>query len=68
MCEKFPGHIALQQFIEVGNRVPLVHQGETKLVLDIDSDKLTDFDVTDQKYLEQILGLSNCDIFQFETR
>jgi L-methionine (R)-S-oxide reductase len=37
--------------------VPLVVKGETQLVLDVDSDKLNDFDAGDQKYLEAIVEL-----------
>jgi L-methionine (R)-S-oxide reductase len=55
--DKFPGHIACSSLSKSEIVVPLVHQGETKLVLDIDSDKLADFDATDRKYLEKIIGL-----------
>jgi len=55
--DKFPGHIACSSLSKSEIVVPLVHRGETKLVLDVDSDKPADFDATDQKYLEQILGL-----------
>jgi L-methionine (R)-S-oxide reductase len=55
--DKFPGHIACSSLSKSEIVVPLIHQGETKLVLDIDSDKLADFDATDQKYLEKIIGL-----------
>jgi L-methionine (R)-S-oxide reductase len=37
--------------------VPLIARGETQLVLDVDSDKLNDFDAADQKYLEAIVEL-----------
>ena len=55
--DKFPGHIACSSLSRSEIVVPLVDQGKTKLVLDVDSDKLADFDATDQKYLEQIVGL-----------
>jgi GAF domain-containing protein len=55
--EQFPGHIACSSLSKSEIVVPLVHNGETKLVLDTDSDKLNDFDAVDQKYLEQIVGL-----------
>lgn len=55
--EKFPGHIACSSLSRSEIVVPLVHRGETKLVLDVDSDKLADFDVIDQMYLEKIVGL-----------
>jgi L-methionine (R)-S-oxide reductase len=53
----FPGHIACSSLSKSEIVVPLVHRGETKLVLDVDSDKPDDFDAIDQKYLEQIIGL-----------
>jgi L-methionine (R)-S-oxide reductase len=53
--DKFPGHIACSSLSKSEIVIPLVHQGETKLVLDIDSDKLADFDAIDQTYLEQII-------------
>jgi L-methionine (R)-S-oxide reductase len=54
---KFPGHIACSDLSQSEIVVPLIHQGETRLVLDVDSDKLGAFDAKDQKYLEQIIGL-----------
>jgi L-methionine (R)-S-oxide reductase len=36
--------------------VPLVHNGHTQLILDIDSDELNAFDQTDQNYLELIVA------------
>jgi L-methionine (R)-S-oxide reductase len=53
--DKFPGHIACSSLSKSEIVVPLVHKRETKLILDIDSDKLDDFDVIDQNYLEQIV-------------
>lgn len=55
--DAFPGHIACSSLSRSEIVVPLVYQGETRLVLDVDSDKLNDFDETDQKYLEQIIDL-----------
>ncbi len=55
--EQFPGHIACSSLSKSEIVVPLVHNGETKLVLDIDSDKLNDFDAVDQQSLEQIVRL-----------
>ena len=55
--DKFPGHIACSSLSKSEIVVPLVHNGETKLVLDIDSDEPDDFDSTDQHYLEQIVRL-----------
>jgi GAF domain-containing protein len=55
--DKFPGHIACSGLSKSEIVVPLVYEAETKLVLDVDSDRLADFDAADQKYLEQIIGL-----------
>lgn len=55
--EAFPGHIACSSLSKSEIVVPLVYQGETQLVLDIDSDRLNDFDATDQAYLERIVAL-----------
>jgi len=55
--DKFPGHIACSSLSKSEIVVPLVHGGETRLVLDVDSDKLNGFNEIDQTYLEQIVGL-----------
>jgi L-methionine (R)-S-oxide reductase len=55
--EKFPGHIACSSLSKSEIVVPLVHNGQTQLILDIDSDKPDDFDAIDSKYLEQIVEL-----------
>lgn len=52
--EKFPGHIACNSSSKSEIVVP-VFSGTTVIgVLDIDSDRLNDFDVTDQENLERI--------------
>lgn len=55
--DQFPGHIACSSLSKSEIAVPLVAGGETKLVLDIDSDKAGDFSALDQHYLEQIVAL-----------
>lgn len=55
--DQFPGHIACSSLSKSEIVVPLVAGGETKLVLDIDSDKVGDFSEVDQKYVEQIVAL-----------
>ena len=55
--EAFPGHIACSSLSLSEIVVPLVHQGSTQLVLDVDSDKINYFDAVDQRYLEQVIGL-----------
>lgn len=54
---QFPGHIACSSTSQSEVVVPLVVKGETKMVLDVDSDQLNDFDLTDQQYLEQVVAL-----------
>lgn len=55
--EAFPGHIACASESKSEIVVPVIKDGEVKLVLDVDSDKLNDFDEVDQKYLEQLMKL-----------
>jgi L-methionine (R)-S-oxide reductase len=54
--DKFPGHIACSALSKSEIVVPLVHNGQTQLVLDIDSDELNAFDQTDQAHLELIVA------------
>ncbi|MDX2248722.1 MAG: GAF domain-containing protein [Bacteroidia bacterium] len=55
--EKFPGHIACSSASQSEIVVPLVVNGQTVLVLDVDSDVYDDFSETDQTYLEQIMEI-----------
>lgn len=55
--DAFPGHIACSSLSKSEIVVPLVAQGETQLVLDIDSDKAGDFDATDRVWCERIMAL-----------
>ncbi|WP_114777563.1 GAF domain-containing protein [Botryobacter ruber] len=55
--EAFPGHIACSSASKSEIVLPVLKDGEVKLVFDIDSDKLNDFDETDQHYLEQLMQL-----------
>ena len=55
--EAFPGHIACSSASKSEIVVPAFHEGEVFLVLDVDSDKLDDFDAVDQRYLEDLMGL-----------
>ncbi|GAB2527597.1 GAF domain-containing protein [Rufibacter soli] len=56
--EAFPGHIACSSDSKSEIVVPVIKDGEVKMVLDVDSDRLNDFDETDQKYLEQLMKLA----------
>jgi L-methionine (R)-S-oxide reductase len=57
--EKFPGHIACSSLSKSEIVVPIVKNNEVVAVLDVDSEYLDSFDETDQKFLEQIVGLIN---------
>lgn len=52
--DEFPGHIACSALSKSEIVVPIFNRGEIIGVLDIDSDKINDFDKTDQAYLEKI--------------
>ena len=53
--DQFPGHIACSSSSKSEIVVPIVNtNNEVAFVLDIDSDKLNDFDETDQVYLERL--------------
>jgi len=55
--DQFPGHIACSSLSKSEIVVPLVANGETRLVLDIDSDKVCDFSEVDARWLEKIVTL-----------
>lgn len=55
--EAFPGHIACSSLSKSEIVVPLVAGGETRLVLDIDSDKLGDFSEVDRVWLERVVAV-----------
>ncbi|WP_027003031.1 GAF domain-containing protein [Hugenholtzia roseola] len=52
--EKFEGHIACSSLSKSEIVVPIFQNGEVVLILDVDSDKLDDFEADDQFYLEQV--------------
>ncbi len=55
--EAFPGHIACSSASKSEIVVPVFQDGEVFLVLDVDSDRLDDFDAVDQRYLEDLMGM-----------
>ena len=55
--EAFPGHIACSSASKSEIVVPAFQEGEVFLVLDVDSDRLDDFDGVDQCYLEELMGI-----------
>jgi len=55
--EKFPGHIACSSLSKSEIVIPLISNNQVWAVLDVDSNELNQFDITDQQYLEKILLL-----------
>lgn len=55
--EKFPGHIACSSLSRSEIVIPLLFNDEVWAVLDVDSEALDQFDETDNKYLEEIIGM-----------
>lgn len=55
--EAFPGHIACSSASKSEIVVPVLKNDQVTMVLDVDSDKLNDFDETDQLYLEKLAQL-----------
>jgi L-methionine (R)-S-oxide reductase len=55
--DQFPGHIACSSDSRSEIVVPLIHDGECKMVLDVDSHLLDDFSAVDQHYLEEMMAL-----------
>ena len=54
--EKFPGHIACSSLSKSEIVISIIINNEVTGVLDVDSVLLNDFDETDKKYLEEIVG------------
>jgi len=54
---QFPGHIACSSASKSEIVIPIFENNTVVGVLDVDSDQLSDFDKTDQHYLEQICTL-----------
>jgi L-methionine (R)-S-oxide reductase len=55
--EEFPGHIACSSDSKSEVVLPAFKNDEVALVLDVDSDKLNDFDEVDVHYLEKVMRL-----------
>ncbi|GAA4502987.1 GAF domain-containing protein [Hymenobacter ginsengisoli] len=56
--EAFPGHIACSSDSKSEIVVPVFKGGQVVAVLDVDSDRLADFDEADQAGLEQLMQLA----------
>lgn len=62
--DEFPGHIACSSASKSEIVVPILKHKKVRLILDVDSDKLDDFNNVDKMYLEQlalIISDSLCD-------
>jgi GAF domain-containing protein len=57
--DQFPGHIACSSLSKSEIVVPIWHNNSIIGVLDVDSDRLADFDSTDKLFLEKILNEIN---------
>lgn len=55
--DQFPGHIACSSASKSEIVLPAFKHGEVALVLDVDSDRLNDFDETDKDALEQVIKI-----------
>lgn len=53
--DKFPGHIVCDALSKSEIVVPVIVYGKTYGVLDIDSDKPSNFDMIDKEYLEKLI-------------
>lgn len=53
--EQFPGHIACSSDSKSEIVLPAFKGEDVALILDVDSDKLNDFDATDAHYLEELM-------------
>ncbi len=53
--DEFPGHIACSSDSKSEIVLPAFKNGKVFLVLDVDSDKLSDFDETDAEYLGRLM-------------
>jgi GAF domain-containing protein len=55
--EQFPGHIACSSASKSEIVLPAFKNKDVMLVLDVDSDKLNDFDAVDQRALEDLMRI-----------
>lgn len=55
--EQFPGHIACSSDSRSEIVLPAFKEGKVALVLDVDSDKLADFDAQDKAGLEKVMRI-----------
>lgn len=55
--DAFPGHIACSSLTKSEIVVPVFKNGDITAVLDIDSEKASNFDETDKEFLEKLVAL-----------
>jgi GAF domain-containing protein len=55
--DEFPGHIACSSDSKSEIVLPAIKNGEVALVLDVDSDRLNDFDETDKHHLSHVMNI-----------
>ena len=55
--EKFPGHIACSTDSKSEIVLPVMKDGKVVMILDVDSNKLSDFDEVDEHALQQIIKM-----------
>lgn len=54
--DKFPGHIVCDSLSRSEIVIPVIKDNSIVAILDIDSDRLNNFDTTDKKYLEELIN------------
>ena len=55
--DNFPGHIACNSLSRSEIVLPVFKNNEVAIVLDVDSERLSNFDETDEKYLQKIVQM-----------
>lgn len=55
--DEFPGHIACSSLSKSEIVIPVFENGTVAMILDVDSDRLNNFNETDKIYLEKICSL-----------
>jgi GAF domain-containing protein len=60
--DQFPGHIACSSDSKSEIVIPAFENGEVALILDVDSEQLSDFDEVDQEWLEKLMRVVEKDL------
>jgi GAF domain-containing protein len=61
--EQFPGHIACSSLSKSEIVLPVIVNDRVRMILDVDSDQLNDFDAVDAKYLADVASILS-DVFK----